>query len=132
MAVGSLEKIISEMKDGVYDFTKDGKCSRCGNCCSDFLPVSDKEIKVIKNYITENKIIEQKHLPPVAEPVMDFTCPFFNGIHKKCEIYPVRPAICQDFQCDKPAKEIKLNKELFHGKYHAISMRETFFKEAIK
>ena len=130
MAVGSLEKIISEMKDGVYDFTKDGECSRCGNCCSDFLPVSDKEIEKIKKYIIKNKIIEQKHLPPTAEPLMYFTCPFFNSNYKKCVIYSVRPAICQDFQCDKPRKEIELNKELFHDKYCAVSMRETFFKEA--
>ena len=48
-----LEKI-SEFK--VTNFCKDGKCSCCGECCSDMLPLSDAEIIKIKKYIKKNNI----------------------------------------------------------------------------
>ena len=30
----NLEDAISDMKNGKYDFTKDGECIQCGACCS--------------------------------------------------------------------------------------------------
>ena len=27
------------------NFTKNGKCSKCGSCCSNFLPLTQSEIK---------------------------------------------------------------------------------------
>ena len=41
--IGTIQKMIKDMEHGVYDFTKDGKCSRCGACCSDLLPISESE-----------------------------------------------------------------------------------------
>ncbi len=28
--IGTLRQVFEDMERGVYDFTKDGKCSRCG------------------------------------------------------------------------------------------------------
>lgn len=38
------------MSEAVKDFTVCGKCSGCGSCCSDLLPVTDAEIKRILKY----------------------------------------------------------------------------------
>ena len=130
MAVGTIEDILADMKNGVYDFTVDGKCSSCGQCCSNFLPVSQKEIKQIRRYIEKHKIKECRHLVPLAHKVFDWTCPFRNNTERKCEIYPVRPAICRDFQCDKPRKGIEADKRLFREKYGVVFMRETFFPKS--
>jgi Fe-S-cluster containining protein len=125
---GFIGEVIQDMENGVLDFTKNGKCSNCGECCSDLLPISVKEIKKIKSYIQKHHIPEQLHSLPLANPqVIDFTCPFRNNAERKCEIYEVRPAICRDFQCDKPKKKIQANKSLYHEKYQAVSMREVFF-----
>ena len=35
----------------VKDFSINGKCSMCGECCGAILPVSEKEIKRIKKYV---------------------------------------------------------------------------------
>ena len=118
--------MISDMKDGVYDFTDNGKCTNCGQCCSDILPVSGSEIKTIKNYIRKHKIQEQKHFAPVAE-YFDFTCPFRNNLEKKCVIYEVRPLICRCFKCDNPKNKIESDKKVYRRKNNVVSMRETFF-----
>lgn len=127
MTLGTLAQAIEEMKSGVYDFTKGGQCSNCGACCSDYLPVSDGEVKAIRRYIAKNGIREHRNTPPTAKPVIDMTCPFRNEMERKCDIYPVRPAICRDFRCDKPKKEIWANKQMYHGKYSVVNMRKTFF-----
>lgn len=31
--IGTLQQIYEDMEHGVYDFTKDEKCSSCGACC---------------------------------------------------------------------------------------------------
>lgn len=125
--VAFIDEMIADMKNGVFDYTKDGECSCCGECCADLLPVSDIEIRRIKKYMAKHGIKEQKHFVPYARPTYDFTCPFRNNLERKCVIYEVRPAIYRDFRCDKPRKEIDADKALYHGKYAAVSMRETFF-----
>lgn len=32
--IGTLQQAYEDMEHGVYDFTKNGKCSDCGQCCS--------------------------------------------------------------------------------------------------
>lgn len=129
MKTGFLDEVIQDMKAGVFDKTQDGKCSNCGECCSDLLPISDEEIAKIKRFIKKNGIKEQKHFFPTAiVPMYDFTCPFRNNAEQKCVIYSVRPAICRDFQCDKPRKQIEADKEMYHGLYLPRSMRQVFFK----
>lgn len=72
--LAGLEQMIKDMESGVWDFTVDGKCSNCGSCCSNLLPMSAKEIKVIKRYIKKKGIKEQvRHWPTAATPA-DFTC----------------------------------------------------------
>ena len=128
MKVGFLNELVKDMKSGVFDYTKNGECSNCGNCCSDFLPISPKEIRRIEKYIKKHGIKEQKHLLPTAiVPIVDMLCPFRSNAERKCVIYEVRPAICRDFRCDKPRKQIEADKAMYHGLYAPRSMRMTFF-----
>lgn len=125
--LGSYETMIEEMKSGVYDYTVDGECSNCGQCCSNFLPISAKEIKAIHRYIRKHDIKEQRTCWPTVEPVTDFTCPFRSDNERKCLVYEVRPLICRDFQCDKPRKGIWAERDLLQSKYGVVDMRAEFY-----
>lgn len=79
----------------------DGKCSNCGECCADMLPLTDKELKRIKDYAKAHNLKEHRHVPFFALNSTDMTCPFRNNIERRCDIYPVRPEICRSFICTK-------------------------------
>lgn len=127
MAVGSFADVIASELEGVKVFAQDGKCSNCGQCCSNILPISDVEILRIKKYIEKHEIAEQILRYPMNQPVLNMKCPFRDDSQKKCLIYEVRPAICRDFQCDKPQKKIYADRDLYHGKYAAVDMRSVFY-----
>ena len=108
----------------VTDFTINGKCSQCGQCCSNLLPLSDKEIARIKAYIMKHGIKEQRHN---ALMTVDMTCPFRDERNKKCLIYDIRPKICRVFQCNQERDEIVANKMRMHGVNNVVLMRNEFF-----
>lgn len=125
--VGSWEQMQADMEAGVFDCTENGSCSNCGNCCGNILPISAKEIKVIRRYIEKHGIKEQVRNYPMVKPMVDMQCPFRDDAGKRCLIYPVRPAICRDFRCDKPRKKIEADKSMYHGKYDPVDMRAVFY-----
>ena len=92
--------------------------------------MTDKEIEVIRRCIKKNHIKECKRGIPLANPVIDMTCPFLNTDKKteKCTIYSVRPAICRCFICSEPNGALK-NKELWSGVRKPVNVRETFYGE---
>lgn len=125
-----LEYVGKGMEDNLYNYTENGKCSGCGNCCSDLLPMSQKEVDVIRRYIKKHKIKECKHLLPVAKPALDMTCPFLDTDKKseKCRIYPVRPEICKQFICDNEQRA-KHNRKLIGQTRTVVDVRKEFFNE---
>lgn len=130
--IGTLEEVCRNMNNGLYDFTRNGKCTGCGACCSSLLPISGKEIKEIRRYIKKNHIKEQKHNYP-STVTFDLTCPFLDDSKNKdkCTIYQVRPEICRSFICNDPHGAQK-SKKLLHKKYEPIDMREMFFGDDSK
>ena len=130
IGTNTLAGIIDEMENGVYDFTKDGKCIGCGSCCSNFLPMTKNEIKDIKRYIKKNNIRECRHFIP-AVTVFDMTCPFLDisKPDKRCTIYEHRPMICRTFICNCPPSKADHGVLETMSKSHlvAVDMRETFF-----
>ena len=108
----------------VKDFTDNGKCSNCGNCCSNMLPLSEKEINHIKKYIKLHNIKEQRHNAMVG---IDMTCPFRDEANKKCLIYEVRPQICRQFMCNHTKEDIMRAKMDFHLINRVVCMRHEFF-----
>jgi len=123
--IGSLAEIASR-KPEVTDFTIDGHCSQCGACCSDYLPLSQKEIDRIHKYVKAHNLHEHTSLVVMGN-FLDATCPFRNSVKKRCDIYEVRPEICRCFRCDQGMVLIDENKKLFYQKNTAISMRGEFF-----
>lgn len=76
--------------------TVNGQCSGCGECCSDLLPLTKKDIKRLNHYIKKQKI----GLRP-KENDDDISCPFLNE-NNRCNVYEARPMICRVFSCSAP------------------------------
>lgn len=127
MNITTIEDIISDYIHGVYDFTKNGKCVGCGNCCSNLLPLTDKEIRDIKKYVEKHHIKKQEHrLFVLAHDQVDMVCPFLDDSKttNKCTIYEVRPFICRDFICSKGNRP---SSRLYQGGRRPVNVAETFF-----
>ena len=112
------------MEFTITDYTQDGKCSNCGQCCSNFLPMTKGEVTRIKAYIKEHGIKEQRHNALVG---FDMTCPFRDEANRKCLIYEIRPAICKQFMCNHTEEDIKKAKFDFHTRCSVVAMRAEFF-----
>lgn len=126
--ISFMELIKREMEGNVYDFTVNGKCSGCGACCSNLLPMSEKEIRTIRKYIKKNGIKECKHRIPFKKTSYDMTCPFLDTDKScnKCRIYEVRPMICRKFVCDN-AQIANMTKREANQTRRCIDVRDTFF-----
>lgn len=113
------------------DFTNNGKCVGCGACCSNTLPMSEKEIRNIKHYIGLNNIKEQVRIFNVLseKPVADLLCPFLSNDDKdRCVIYDVRPEICRIYKCNKPLLDNNAYRFInFMSNRHLVNVRDTFF-----
>ena len=108
----------------MIDFTIKGHCPEgCHECCSNILTVSDKEISIIKNYITLHGI---RPINPnsVFSTYVD-RCPFVNQAGM-CAIYEVRPEICGYFVCNRTQEYRPFN----HANKKVVNMVTTFLPDA--
>lgn len=125
---GTLETMLDDFNNGTYNLTCNGKCTECGECCSNLLPMTDDEIKTIKRYIKRNGIKEHSRVvAPLLQPTIDMTCPFLDSSKscEKCTIYEVRPKICRDFICDPKQR---LTVDLTWGlRCKPVDLRKEFF-----
>ena len=96
-SIGNCAGIRNRPASCFHDFTTDGKCSQCGECCKDILPGDFAEMYRIEKYIKSHRIKEQDHHVPAS--TIDMVCPFLNVDTKQCVIYPVRPKVCRKFIC---------------------------------
>lgn len=90
------------------DYTKDGRCSRCAGCCSSVIPVTDEELAVMKKYA--DGIGFEPRIPEGGGDTIYMMCPFLVPgtaveLKRTCAVYPVRPAICRVFRCNKSNAE---------------------------
>lgn len=92
--ISSLADYIKSEKT-VTDYTVGGKCSECGACCSDLLPLTKSDIKRVRQYMKRHHVTLT---PPRAD--VDLTCPFLSE-DKHCKVYEARPTICRIFMCNK-------------------------------
>ena len=128
MKIGSFEQMKKEFADGTYNLTCNGKCTGCGKCCSNLLPMTDEEITTIKKYVKRYNIKENKHFVPLATPTIDMTCPFLDDSKscEKCKIYEVRPKVCRDFICDlkqRPSADLE-----WARKCKPLNVRSEFYE----
>lgn len=102
------------------DFTMGGKCSGCGECCGNILPLMRKEVPKIRDYVERNGVKPQ--------PVRVLTCPFRDETNCCCTIYHVRPYICRIWDCAKAARGERLNLDVYKKKgFLIVNMRKMFF-----
>lgn len=105
-------KIVNVLKDELYiAHCVDGKCSGCGECCTDLLPLSDAEVKRIRQYVQEHNLKEHRHVVFWDKKAIDLTCPFRNNKTKQCDVYSVRPQICREFICSKQLDKAKKDRD---------------------
>lgn len=90
-----------------------GECSRCGECCTPFIPITNKEYKKIKEYIEENNIECENQIDGNNVYVR---CCFYNRKERKCNIYKVRPEVCRRFRCNHGLKSIEARKKYFNDR----------------
>ena len=116
----------------VTDFTNNGVCSQCGNCCSNLLSLTKNEIERIQKYVKKHRIKPHVINAPLQNPTIDMTCPFLNmeKSSERCNIYPVRPYICRRFNCSEPNGISYTVEDIAYAKQERITvdMRSTFFK----
>lgn len=93
-----------------------GKCSKCGECCTPFLPINHEEFEQIQEYVIKNNIKPQKQILIMENKL---TCPYYDG--KKCLIYEVRPLICKEFYCYKEP-DMETGKKLIENDRRAVNM----------
>ena len=87
------------------DFTCNGTCSKCGECCGAILPLDQEDVDKISEYVLENKIHSI-----AATLILEnkLQCPYYTGNKEKgCAIYPARPKICKFYKCDKKGISLK-------------------------
>lgn len=85
------------------DCTVDGRCSRCGSCCTSLLPLTPSERASI------GAMVKNRGIRPSVPDGKDFVtlqCPFLRKPNvlspaHSCAIYAERPAICRSFRCDR-------------------------------
>lgn len=104
-----------------------GRCSSCGQCCADLLPLSDAELDRLKKYAEKHHLKEHTQASIFHKNPADLTCPFRNELTKKCEVYPVRPLICRKFICSTPLPDAKAARDLLHEERPPRSLRWEIF-----
>ena len=112
-------EILKNIAEGNIEITDNsicGNCSKCGECCTNFLPVSQKEVEKIQKYVIENKIRPQKQMLVMQNRL---SCPYYDG--KKCLVYEVRPLICKEFYCYKKPS-IETAKKIIQEKRITVDM----------
>ena len=104
---------------GIRLAKKKAACDGCGECCSNFLPLTRNEITELKAYVKEHGI---------KQTGSGMECPFLDKAKpwKKCAVYEARPLICRDYQCNKSVE--KANLALLWERRLPTDMRATFFK----
>lgn len=81
-----------------------GKCTKCGQCCTDFIPLKLKEVDTLKKYIAEHNIELTdwtEFNPTTGMYDIKMFCPLLEKGTNLCKAYEVRPNICKTFKCCK-------------------------------
>lgn len=101
----------------VYDFSKNGECSRCCHCCGPLIPLTMREANKMKElYKTDEyirRVVDRNCSIVYNDETGEFDrinliCPFADLEEHKCSIYNDRPQVCRVFRChDYNIQDIK-------------------------
>ena len=97
-----------------------GDCRGCGECCSRFLPVSQRDLERLRRHVCAHGI---ETVPERAE--IDLLCPFLSD-GRICAVYEARPDICRAYRCDRHAFEgaASVGRVMIFGPYEIRDLRE--------
>ena len=95
---------------------KNNNCSRCGSCCTPFLPMSKSEVNKIYQWLKKHPDIlnEAYDNNPIDGNDIYVRCCFYKN--NSCMIYEVRPWICKAFKCNQSELENNANKNIASNK----------------
>jgi Fe-S-cluster containining protein len=112
------------MENKVTDNTINHKCSMCGGCCGFIIPITETELRRIRNYVKENNIQCEPQIDR-ATNTFDSRCCFLDRKTLKCKINNVKPFVCKDFKCDH--KDWKQRRDLYdkRAKYNSLLNKNT-------
>ena len=131
---------LNEHPHRIQNLSLDGKCSKCGKCCSDILPLTSQDMARMRMFIQTNKFKPFTQRTEETKDYYDNSCPFMTDDFK-CAIYTIRPEVCKYFGCWKPqlSPEVALDELseedqktllMFYAKSpKGISMRKELFGE---
>lgn len=91
-------------------------CSKCGSCCTPFLPMSKSEVNKIFQWLKKHPDIikEAYNNSPIKDNIINIKCCFYKD--NKCLIYEVRPWICRAYKCNQNDLEVSSNKNIASNK----------------
>lgn len=118
-------------KRKVSNLSCDGKCSRCMQCCTDFIPLTHQDIRRIKKYMSNHNVDRNICTDECGNYMV--LCPFLSD--SGCQIYPVRPEVCRGFCCWNKRDDIKRNKirsiakATVNGNKNFVSLHAVFFDD---
>lgn len=100
------------------NFCKNGECSRCGECCTPFIPMTKSEVKTVREYVKKNPQIKERALnqPFFEGNDVYVKCCFYDKDKKECMIYPARPFICRAYKCNQDDLKIENNKNFMDSR----------------
>ena len=86
----------------MVDRTENGVCpDGCSLCCSDILVLSEQDVSRIKKYLKKHLEIKPHNYTSILSQDYIDKCPFNDPETGKCNIYSVRPEICENFSCHR-------------------------------
>lgn len=94
----------------VKNNTCNHNCSCCGSCCASFIPITKKELMIIKKFVKENNITGNFLSKNIGQNFY-VSCPFLDPVNHKCNIYEVRLYVCRKFKCDKKKETLIRERE---------------------
>ena len=119
------------------DFTNEGKCTGCGECCGNCLPMTLADVNAVWNAASAaaRKPLHDKlwYVCNHVGNVVDMTCPFCDDEQPnghKCVIYESRPYICREYICKNALDGVYSKDFIEHfvkNDVRMIMVRETFF-----
>ena len=120
------------MGNEISDNTINNKCSKCCGCCAPFIPFTNKEVKLIKQYVKKHKIpLKNRNM---SSGDFDGTCCFWDNNSKMCLVYEVRPFVCRHFMCNNKnwlQDRENYNKRSTYNKWNSTSVNLYSFDDLI-
>lgn len=127
--------LCDRIRDTIRDNSVNGVCSRCGQCCSNLLPMNLKDVERIRKYLQSHPIApapkerpEHRYYKITVEP-----CPFcdLSSGTATCMIFEVAPDICKKFICHAELLSLQydLNGNIIENEIGQVDCRKTFFHE---